>query len=307
MAESDGVDFAGVAVWLRDWHQEAQRLFAAEDEGGVFVCEEWQREDGGGGLSCMRRGGRTFEQLGVNFSEVRNVRLPASATENRPQLAGTPFRAVGVSIVAHTRNPHAPASHANLRCFVSESEQTAPLWWFGGGCDLTPCYAYEEDCRQWHEALRDACHPFGETLYPRLKKWCDEYFYLPHRREMRGVGGLFFDDWTEGGFERCFAFLRSVGECYPRAYLSLVRRRRAVQYGEGERAFQLYRRGRYAEFNLLFDRGTRFGLESGGRTASILMSLPPLVRWQQDWQPPSGSAEERLEREFLKPRDWLND
>ncbi len=301
MAEQQ-VDFAAVADWLRNWHEEICQGFAAQDEGGAFVRDEWRHEQGGG-LSCVRRGGRVFEQLGVNFSQLRNILLPTSTA--RPQLEGVPFCVAGVSIVAHARNPHVPASHANLRCFAAESG--ASNWWFGGGYDLTPCYGYEEDCRHWHRTARDACLPLGADIYPRLKQWCDEYFYLPHRQETRGVGGLFFDHWVEGGFAHSFSLLRAVGESYARAYLPLVRRRRDMRYGARERAFQAYRRGRYAEFNLLFDRGTRFGLESGGRTASILMSLPPFVRWQYDYRPPPGSVEERLEKEFLQPRDWLDD
>jgi coproporphyrinogen III oxidase len=240
----------------------------------------------------------------VAFSHVHGTQLPPSASAHRPELAGCRWQAMGVSLVMHPRNPHAPTSHANVRLFVAEKDGAEPVWWFGGGFDLTPCYGYDEDCVHWHRTARDACAPFGEDVHPRLKKWCDDYFFLKHRNEPRGIGGLFFDDYSDGGFERAFAFLRSVGDAYLAAYRPILARRKDMPYGERERQFQLYRRGRYVEFNLVFDRGTLFGLQSGGRTESILMSLPPLVRWEYGYQPQAGSAEARLYERYLVPRDW---
>ena len=249
--------------------------------------------------------GETFEQAGVGFSHVYGEQLPKSATAHRPELAGRSYQAMGVSLVIHPLNPYLPTSHANVRFFVAEKAGEEPVWWFGGGYDLTPYYGFEEDCVHWHQVAFDACKPFGDDVYPRYKQWCDDYFYLKHRDESRGVGGLFFDDLNEGGFDRCFAFMQAVGNSYTDAYLPILERRRDTPWGERERAFQLYRRGRYVEFNLVFDRGTLFGLQSGGRTESILMSLPPLVRWEYNWQPDKGSAEQALYTQFLPPRDWL--
>ncbi|TCO81450.1 coproporphyrinogen oxidase [Plasticicumulans lactativorans] len=282
---------------------------AAEDGAAAFVEDIWERPaEGpglqGGGRSCVLADGAVFEQAGVNFSDVRGARLPPAASAARPELAGRGFAALGVSLVVHPLNPYVPTSHMNVRCFVAEKPGEAPVWWFGGGFDLTPYYGFEEDCVHWHRSAQAACAPFGDTHYPRFKRWCDEYFFLKHRNEPRGIGGLFFDDYAEGGFERAFAFMRSVGDAYLAAYLPIVRRRRATPYGEREREFQLYRRGRYVEFNLVWDRGTLFGLQSGGRTESILMSLPPRVRWRYGWQPEPGSAEARLYEVFLTPRDW---
>ena len=271
-----------------------------------FELDEWQRETGGGGRTRVLSGGSVFEQGGVNFSEVSGDNLPASATASRPELAGRSFKAMGVSLVIHPHNPYVPTSHANVRFFIAEKEGEAPIWWFGGGYDLTPYYGNEEDVIHWHQTAKDACTAFGDDIYPRFKQWCDEYFYLKHRDECRGVGGLFFDDLNEWGFARCFAFLQSVGNSYIEAYAPIVRKRMNQQYGEHERDFQLYRRGRYVEFNLVYDRGTLFGLQSGGRTESILMSLPPLVKWRYNWQPEPGSAEAKLYTDFLPPRDWLN-
>ncbi|KAB7627236.1 oxygen-dependent coproporphyrinogen oxidase [Alkalilimnicola sp. S0819] len=270
-----------------------------------FVEDAWTRDGGGGGRSRVLKDGETFEQGGVNFSQVFGDALPAAATERRPDLAGRHWEAMGVSLVIHPRNPYAPTSHANVRYFVAEREGEAPVWWFGGGFDLTPSYGFAEDAIHWHRTARAACEPFGADVYPRFKRWCDEYFYLPHREETRGVGGLFFDDLDEGGFERAFALMRSVGDHFLPAYTPIVERRRHMPYAERERHFQLYRRGRYVEFNLLQDRGTRFGLQSGGRTESILMSLPPLARWEYGWEPEPGSPEARLTTDFLRPRDWL--
>ena len=272
-----------------------------------FVEDAWERTDGlaGGGRTRVLNDGTVFEQGGVNFSHVRGTSMPASATANRPELAGRSFEAIGVSLVIHPKNPYAPTSHANVRFFIAEKEGEEPIWWFGGGYDLTPYYGFEEDAIHWHQTAKNACDPFGDYVYPKLKKWCDDYFYLKHRDETRGAGGLFFDDLNEDGFEHCFAFLQSVGNSYIDAYVPIVKRRQNTPYGERERDFQLYRRGRYVEFNLVYDRGTLFGLQSGGRTESILMSLPPLVKWRYNWQPEPGSDEAKLYEIFLKPQDWL--
>ena len=272
-----------------------------------FVEDAWERTDGlaGGGRTRVLNDGAVFEQGGVNFSHVRGTSMPASATANRPELAGRSFEAIGVSLVIHPKNPFAPTSHANVRFFIAEKEGEEPIWWFGGGYDLTPYYGFEEDAIHWHQTAKNACDPFGDDVYPKLKKWCDDYFYLKHRDETRGAGGLFFDDLYEGGFKHCFAFLQSVGNSYIDAYVPIVKRRKDTSYGERERNFQLYRRGRYVEFNLVYDRGTLFGLQSGGRTESILMSLPPLVKWRYNWQPEPGTDEAKLYEVFLKPQDWL--
>ena len=272
-----------------------------------FRCDNWQRPEGGGGESRVLRDGAVFEQAGINFSHVTGASLPAAASARRPELSGRGFEAMGVSLVIHPRNPMVPTSHANVRFFVAHSEDAEPVWWFGGGFDLTPYYPFHEDVLHWHETARAACKPFGEDIYPRFKKWCDEYFYLRHRGETRGVGGLFFDDLNDWEFERCFEFMRSVGDRYLDAYLPIVQRRKNTDFGPEQREFQLYRRGRYVEFNLIYDRGTLFGLQSGGRTESILMSLPPLVRWEYGWQPRPGSPEERLYSDYLRPRDWLDE
>ncbi len=278
---------------------------AAADGRARFLEDAWRRDAGGGGRTRVLTDGAVFEQAGVNFSHVHGDALPPSATAARPELAGRGFQALGVSLVLHPRNPYVPTAHANVRFFIAEHEDEAPIWWFGGGFDLTPCYPFIEDVRYWHQMALNACQPFGDEVYPRYKKWCDEYFYLRHRDETRGVGGLFFDDLNEWGFERSFRFLRSVGDHFTKAYLPIVARRKGIAYGERERDFQLYRRGRYVEFNLVYDRGTLFGLQSGGRTESILMSLPPLVKWRYDWRPEPGSQEAVLYRDFLHPRDWL--
>ena len=277
-----------------------------EDGEGKFEQESWDREQGGGGQSRVLADGAVFEQAGVNFSHVFGEQMPASATAHRPELAGRNFQAMGVSLVIHPHNPYVPTSHANVRFFIAEKEGSDPIWWFGGGFDLTPYYPFEDDVVHWHRISRDACLPFGQEVYPKYKKWCDEYFYLKHRNEPRGVGGLFFDDLNEWGFDKSFAFMRSVGDHYIKAYRPIVARRKDTDYGSRERDFQLYRRGRYVEFNLVYDRGTLFGLQTGGRTESILMSMPPLVRWRYNWQPEPGSAEAKLYEEFLKPKDWLS-
>lgn len=270
----------------------------------VFRHDLWTRDGGGGGESSILAGGGLFEQAGIGFSHVFGQEMPPAATRARPELAGRGFQAMGVSLVLHPQNPHVPTTHLNIRFFAAHGEGK-PAWWFGGGFDLTPYYPVLEDVLHWHRTARAACTPFGNDVYDRYKKWCDDYFYLPHRNETRGVGGLFFDDLNEGGFERAFGLARSIGDAFLPAYLPIVEARRSAPYGQREREFQLYRRGRYVEFNLLHDRGTLFGLQSGGRTESILMSLPPRVRWEYGWQPEPGSPEERLYTDYLRPRDWL--
>lgn len=293
-----------VREYLEDLQNRICIDLAAVDGKGEFVEDSWQREEGGGGRSRVLNEGAVIEKGGVNFSHVMGAEMPASATAHRPELAGRRFEAMGVSLVIHPRNPYVPTSHANVRFFIAEKEGEAPVWWFGGGYDLTPYYGSDEDCIHWHSTAKSACEPFGEDRYPRYKKWCDEYFFLKHRNEPRGVGGLFFDDLNELGFEQSFAFMQSVGDSFTEAYVPIIRRRKDSEYGERERQFQLYRRGRYVEFNLVYDRGTLFGLQTGGRTESILMSLPPLVRWEYDWSPEAGSAEDELYQKYLKPHDW---
>lgn len=273
-------------------------------DGGQFIEDNWQRDAGGGGRTRVIENGHVIEKGGVNFSHVYGDSLPLSATAHRPELAGRRFNAMGVSLVIHPKNPYAPTSHANVRFFIAEAEGQEPIWWFGGGFDLTPYYPFDEDIVHWHQTAQAACAPFGDQVYTDYKAWCDRYFYLKHRGETRGVGGLFFDDLNEGGFDRCFALTRAIGEAYIQAYAPILSRRKDTSYGERERDFQLYRRGRYVEFNLVFDRGTLFGLQTGGRTESILMSLPNLVAWKYNYTPEAGSAEARLS-EYLTPRDWL--
>lgn len=275
------------------------------DGHGRFRSDEWQRPGGGGGRSRVMSRGHVFEQAGVGYSHVFGDSMPPSATRTRPELAGRRFQALGVSLVLHPLNPYVPTTHANFRFFSTDGNDESPVWWFGGGFDLTPFYPFHEDVVHWHRQAREACTPFGPDWYGKYKKWCDEYFFLKHRNETRGVGGLFFDDLNEPGFDRSFAFLTSAGDRFLPAYLPIVEARKDHPYGEREREFQLYRRGRYVEFNLLYDRGTLFGLQSGGRTESILMSLPPRVRWEYDWRPAPGSAEAVLYDQYLMPRDWL--
>lgn len=279
------------------------------DGKAVFQIDDWQRPTSGdgGGRTMVLTDGNIFEQAGVNFSEVSGDSLPASATAHRPELAGRNYRAMGVSLVIHPYNPHVPTSHANVRFFIAEKSGEAPIWWFGGGFDLTPYYAYEEDCVHWHRIAKQACDPFGSDCYEKYKKWCDDYFFLKHRNEARGVGGLFFDDLNQPDFETAFAFMRSIGDHYLPAYLPIIEKRKDEDFAESEREFQLYRRGRYVEFNLVYDRGTLFGLQSGGRTESILMSLPPLVKWQYNFTAAEGSREAELTDYYLKPRNWLSD
>jgi coproporphyrinogen III oxidase len=278
---------------------------AQVDGGAEFTIEEWDRPEGGGGRSRVLAEGAALEKAGVNFSHVMGDALPESATAARPELAGRSFQALGVSLVIHPRNPYAPTSHANVRLFIAEKPGEEPVWWFGGGYDLTPYYGFEEDCVHWHRTAADACAPFGDDVYPRYKKWCDDYFYLKHRHEPRGIGGLFYDDLNTWDFETCFAFMRAIGDSFLDAYQPILQRRKDTPYDDHERQFQLYRRGRYVEFNLVFDRGTLFGLQSNGRTEAILMSLPPLVRWEYSFKPDANTEEARLTDYFLTARDWL--
>ena len=305
-------DAAAVKTYLLSLQDRICTALEQEDGTGKFREDAWTRPEGGGGRTRILTEGAVFEKAGVAFSHVTGSRLPPSATAHRPELAGRPWEALGVSLVLHPRNPHVPTSHANVRFFCAdlgienqESKIENPkTWWFGGGFDLTPYYGVEADAAHWHRTARAAVAPFGDTLYPRFKKHCDEYFFLKHRAEPRGLGGLFFDDFNELGFDRSFALMRAVGDAFLPAYQPIVAQRKATPSTDRERQFQLYRRGRYVEFNLVWDRGTLFGLQSGGRTESILMSLPPLVRWDYDWKPEPGSAEAKLYDVFLKPRDW---
>jgi len=299
---------------IRDYFTGLQQRIVGElevIEGAPFLRDAWDRPQGGGGISRLIEDGKVFERGGVNFSHVKGDRMPGSATAHRPELEGRSWEAMGVSLVLHPLNPYCPTSHMNVRFFVAEKEGEEPVWWFGGGMDLTPYYGFEEDARHFHRTCRDALAPFGPEVHARYKKWCDDYFFLKHRNEARGIGGIFFDDLNEGGaggetpFQRCQALTQAVGDSFTAAYLPLIERRRDLHYGERERDFQAYRRGRYVEFNLVWDRGTLFGLQSGGRTESILMSLPPVVKWRYDWQPEPGSEEARLYSDFLPPRDWL--
>jgi coproporphyrinogen III oxidase len=302
-------DSKPVKQWLMQLQERIVAALEAAD-GSTFHHDDWQRpENTGSGRTRVIEGGQLFERGGVNFSHVTGSALPASATAARPELAGRSYEAMGVSLVLHPENPYCPTAHMNVRFFIASKPGAEPVWWFGGGMDLTPYYPWEEDVRHFHRTCQQALTPFtdddGQPIHPHYKKWCDEYFHLKHRNEPRGVGGVFFDDLNSGGFERCFALTQAVGEAFVPAYLPLLEQRRNTPYGERERDFQAYRRGRYVEFNLVFDRGTLFGLQSGGRTESILMSLPPVVKWRYDWQPEAGSAEARLYEEFLKPREWV--
>jgi len=301
------VDANAVKNYLLELQNAICAELEAEDGTSRFREDSWEREGGGGGRSRVMEDGAVFEKAGINFSHVYGEGLPPSATAHRPELAGRSFQAMGVSLVIHPHNPYVPTSHANVRFFIAEKAGAEPVWWFGGGFDLTPYYGFDEDCVHWHQTSREACQPFGNDVYPRFKKWCDEYFYLKHRNEPRGIGGLFFDDLNEWGFDQCFGFMRSVGDHYIAAYRPIVNKRKSIAFGERERDFQLYRRGRYVEFNLVYDRGTLFGLQSGGRTESILMSLPPLVKWRYDWQPAPGTPEASLYERYLQPQEWLDE
>jgi len=294
-----------VKTYLLELQDSICEALAEEDGRNDFLTDEWQRAEGGGGRSRVLADGAVFEKAGVNFSHVQGDSLPPSASAARPELAGRSFQAMGVSLVIHPHNPYVPTSHANVRLFVAEKPGEEPVWWFGGGYDLTPYYGNTQDCISWHREAAAACAPFGDDVYPRYKAWCDEYFYLKHRDEPRGIGGLFFDDFNHLDFATSFDFIQSVGDSFIKAYRPIVKRRKATPFGERERQFQLYRRGRYVEFNLVFDRGTLFGLQSGGRTESILMSLPPLVRWEYDYQPEPDTPEAQLTDYYLKDRDWL--
>ena len=298
------IDTSVIHLWL-DNLQKNVLAAASRLDGADFRLDSWTRPEGGGGRTAILEGGRVFERAGVACSNVRGLAMPASATQHRPELAGRAFEAMGVSLVMHPENPYCPTAHMNVRCFVATREGAEPVWWFGGGMDLTPYYPFEEDVLHFHRSCKDTLATFGEGVHAKYKKWCDEYFFLKHRNEARGVGGIFFDDLSEGGFDRCFALTRAVGESFVHAYLPIVERRSAMPYGERERDFQAYRRGRYVEFNLVWDRGTLFGLQSGGRTESILLSMPPVVKWRYDWTPQSGTPEAALYEKFLPPRDWV--
>ena len=304
MSEFDA-SIEDVGEYLRSLQQRI--VHALEDTDGTekFQSDDWERDEGGGGRSRILANGAVFEQAGVGFSHVFGKNMPPSATKMRPELTDHSFQAMGVSLVLHPSNPYVPTTHANFRFFCAEDDDGQPIWWFGGGFDLTPYYPFHEDVVHWHKTARDTCSQFGDEVYDKYKKWCDDYFFLKHRNETRGVGGLFFDDLNDWEFERCFEFTRAVGDQFLTAYLPIVEARKDHPYGERQREFQLYRRGRYVEFNLIYDRGTLFGLQSGGRTESILMSLPPRVRWEYDWHPEPGSPEEKLVKEYLIARDWL--
>lgn len=301
------IDQAAVEDYLRSLQARIVASLEEIDGKEKFGLDRWDRSGGGGGESRVLVGGAVFEQAGVGFSLVFGREMPASATKNRPELAGQGFQAMGVSLVLHPVNPYVPTTHANFRFFSTNAADGESLWWFGGGFDLTPYYPFHDDVLHWHRKAREACDPFGDDIYEKYKKWCDEYFYLGHREETRGVGGLFFDDLNEPDFETSFALTKSIGDQFLPAYLPIVEARKDHKYGERQREFQLYRRGRYVEFNLIYDRGTLFGLQSGGRTESILMSLPPRVRWEYNWKPEPGSPEADLYDNYLKPRDWLNE
>ncbi|WP_217522994.1 oxygen-dependent coproporphyrinogen oxidase [Vibrio metschnikovii] len=301
------IDKQAVKQFLLELQDSICQQLEQADGKAKFVEEIWHREPGerlgGGGRTRVMKEGQVFEQGGVNFSHVTGQQMPVSATAHRPELAGRRFEAMGVSLVMHAHNPYVPTSHANVRFFIAEKEGETPIWWFGGGFDLTPFYPFLEDVQAWHATARTLCSPFGDQVYAEHKAWCDDYFFLPHRNETRGVGGLFFDDLNQWPFAECFAYMQAVGKGYTEAYLPIVARRKETAYGEAQRQFQLYRRGRYVEFNLVYDRGTLFGLQTGGRTESILMSMPPLVRWEYNYQPEPNSPEAKL-AEFLVPRDW---
>ncbi len=303
-------DIARVRAFLLDLQRRICNALDLEEQqsGGTarFVADGWERPEGGGGRSCVLQGGNVIEKGGVMFSHIDVKHLPASATARHPQIEGATAQALGVSLVIHPKNPHVPTTHANIRLFVAQKEGMEPVWWMGGGFDLTPYYPVEEDCIAWHQAAFDVCVPFGESVYPEYKKWCDDYFYLKHRDEQRGIGGLFYDDLNAWGFERCFDFMQSVGNGFLATYIPIVQKRKNTPYTEAQREFQLYRRGRYVEYNLIYDRGTLFGLQTGGRIESILVSLPNLVSWHYRPEWAEGSPEERLTSYFLKPRDWLN-
>ena len=303
---SSSANAPAVKRYLTDLHDRITSAVEAVDT-VEFRRDPWNRPEGGGGESRVLTEGRVMERAGVSFSHVFGAKMPSSATSQRPELADAPFEAMGISLVFHPRNPYAPTTHCNVRFLIATPRDLPPVWWFGGGFDLTPYYPFDDDVLHWHRTAKAACEPFGPGMYDKYKAWCDRYFFLPHRNETRGVGGLFFDDFNEQGFDHSFGFMRSVGDHFLAAYLPILERRMNEPWGERERDFQLVRRGRYVEFNLVYDRGTLFGLQSGGRTESILMSLPPLVRWNYDWLPELGTPEARLYRDFLRPRDYLGE
>ncbi len=296
-----------IRAYLLGLQETICNTLASIDGSASFLRDEWTRSSGGGGISRVLEKGAVFEKAGVNFSEVYGANLPPSATDSRPELAGCSFRAMGVSLVTHPDNPYVPTSHANVRFFIAEREGKAPIWWFGGGFDLTPYYGFQEDCVHWHQTARMACEPFGAHVYPEFKAWCDRYFYLKHREEARGIGGLFFDDYAQNSFEHSFGLMKSIGDAYLEAYTPIVNRRKDMLFGDNEKSFQRHRRGRYVEFNLIYDRGTLFGLQSGGRTESILMSLPPEVEWTYQWKPNKKTPEAALYDTYLPAKDWLAD
>lgn len=294
-----------VKEFLLDLQNQICHMLESEDGEAVFREDKWEHKEGGGGLSRVLSDGTVIEKAGVNFSHVSGLKLPEAATARNPELANSTFQALGISVVSHPLNPYIPTAHFNVRFILVEKADQAPFWWFGGGFDLTPYYGFDEDCIHWHQMAKKACEPFGSDVYPAFKKWADQYFYLKHRNEPRGIGGLFYDDLNEWGFEQCFAFMRSVGKHFMQAYQPIILRRKQTVYGQKERDFQMYRRGRYVEFNLLYDRGTLFGLQSGGRTESILMSLPPVVKWQYNWQPDRDTSEDKLYSDYLQTREWV--
>ncbi|MEW6989557.1 oxygen-dependent coproporphyrinogen oxidase [Colwelliaceae bacterium 6441] len=298
------VNINQVVDFLKQLQNTICQALEVADGSGKFVEDNWKRAEGGGGRTRVLTNGSVIEQGGVNFSEVSGDKLPPSATAHRPELAGRTWKACGVSLVIHPKNPFIPTSHANVRFFIAEKDGEKPVWWFGGGFDLTPFYPFKDDVVHWHQTAKDLCQPFGDTLYDEHKKWCDEYFYLKHRDETRGVGGLFFDDLNQWDFETCLDYIKAVGQGFIDAYVPIINKRKDTEFNDSHRQFQLYRRGRYVEFNLVFDRGTLFGLQSGGRTESILMSMPPLARWEYNYQPDAESAEAKL-AEYLVPRNWL--
>ncbi|MCX7117021.1 MAG: oxygen-dependent coproporphyrinogen oxidase [Legionellales bacterium] len=303
-APQEGID--SVKKSLLQLQTEICTALESLDGRSTFFEDRWDRSEGGGGISRVLENGAVFEKAGVNFSHVSGERLPPAANAARPFLANRSFHALGMSLVIHPDNPYVPTTHANVRFFIAQKEGEAPIWWFGGGFDLTPYYGFNEDCHHWHQTASEACELFGKDIYSKFKSQCDDYFYLPHRQEPRGVGGLFFDDYCDNGFEQSFGLTKSIGDHFIKAYAPIVLRRKSHPYGEKEKNFQCFRRGRYVEFNLLYDRGTLFGLQSNGRTESILMSLPPIVRWGYNWQPEPNSREARLIPDFFEPRDWLH-
>ncbi|HHR6128981.1 TPA: oxygen-dependent coproporphyrinogen oxidase [Providencia alcalifaciens] len=299
-------DIERIKAYLQSLQDTICQKITELDGKETFLEQTWERAEGGGGRSRVLTQGALFEQAGVNFSHIKGEKMPASATAHRPELAGRSYQAMGVSLVIHPLNPYIPTTHANVRFFIAEKEGADPVWWFGGGFDLTPYYGFEEDAVHWHTVANELCTPYGEEIYPKFKQWCDDYFFLKHRNEPRGIGGLFYDDLNQWDFESCFSFTQDIGNGFLQAYVPIVEKRREIPWGERERQFQLYRRGRYVEFNLVWDRGTLFGLQSGGRTESILMSMPPLVRWEYDYHPEAGSPEAKLYSDFLVTgKDWL--